>query len=251
MSRTAIEVEDLSVRFGDHVALSRVNLRVPEGAFVAIVGPNGGGKSTFLKVLLGLLPATSGSVRIWGQPPQEMPPELVGYVPQVKTMDRTFPALSIELVMTGATRRWPWLPGRRARQEALSAMARVGAAHLAERPLAKLSGGELQRVCLARSMVRRPKLVMLDEPATGIDAIGEADMYHMLETYQQESGATLLMVTHDWHAATHHADLVLLLNRTQISFGPPQQALSEDNLRAAFGHIGHPHSLKFLVSSHG
>jgi zinc transport system ATP-binding protein len=244
-------VENLSVRFGDHVALTDVNLSVPDGAFVAIVGPNGGGKSTFLKVLLGLLPPTTGAVRIWGQEPREVAPELLGYVPQVKTMDRTFPALSIELVMTGVTRRWPWLPRRRARQEALAALERVGAAHLAQRPLAKLSGGELQRVCLARSMVRRPKLVMLDEPATGIDVIGEADMYHMLESYQQESGATLLMVTHDWHAATHHADLVLLLNRAQIGFGPPQQALNEDNLRAAFGHIGHAHNLKFLVESHG
>lgn len=251
MSRMAVEVNNLSVRFGEHVALSSVNLAIPGNAFVAIVGPNGGGKSTFLKVLLGLLPPTSGSVHIWGRAPNEVPPELIGYVPQVKTMDRTFPALSIELVMTGVTRRWPWSSRRQAREEAMAALARVGAAHLAQRPLAKLSGGELQRVCLARSMVRRPKLVMLDEPATGIDAIGEADMYHMLEAYQEESGATLLMVTHDWHAATHHADLVLLLNRVQVSFGPPREALQEDNLRAAFGHVGHAHELKFLMDSHG
>jgi zinc transport system ATP-binding protein len=247
----AVEVDNLSVRLGEHVALSGVNLAIPENAFVAIVGPNGGGKSTLLKVLLGLLPPTTGRVRIWGRAPDEVPPELIGYVPQVKTMDRTFPALSIELVMTGVTRRWPWSPRRQAREEAMAALARVGAAHLAQRPLAKLSGGELQRVYLARSMVRRPKLVMLDEPATGIDAIGEADMYHMLEAYQEESVATLLMVTQDWHAATHHADLVLLLNRAQVSFGPPREALREDNLRAAFGHVGHPHELKFLMDSHG
>ncbi len=251
MSGTAIAVNGLSVRFGEHVALANAAFTIPEGAFVAIVGPNGGGKSTLLKVLLGLLPVATGTVGIWGRPPEEVPPEWIGYVPQVKTMDRSFPALSVELVMTGVTRRWPWRGGRRARQEAMVALERVGAAHLAQRPVAKLSGGELQRVCLARSMVRRPRLVMLDEPATGIDAIGEADMYHMLEAYQQETGATLLMVTHDWHAATHHADLVLLLNRTQVSFGPPQQALREDNLRAAFGHVGHAHELNFLMDSHG
>ncbi|MDZ7339096.1 MAG: metal ABC transporter ATP-binding protein [candidate division KSB1 bacterium] len=250
MTKTAIEVEGLGVRFGEHVALSNVTLTIPENAFVAIVGPNGGGKSTLLKVLLGLLPPSTGTVRIWGRSPEEVPPEWIGYVPQVKTMDRSFPALSVELVMTGLIRRWPWRSARRVRQEAMAALERVGAAHLAQRPLAKLSGGELQRVCLARSMVRRPRLVMLDEPATGIDAIGEADMYYMLEAYQQDSGATLLMVTHDWHAATHHADLVLLLNRAQISFGPPRQALHEDNLRAAFGHIGHAHELKFLMESH-
>ena len=88
---------------------------------------------------------------------------------------------------------------------------------------------------------------MLDEPATGIDAVGEADMYRMLEDYQQDSSATLLMITHDWHVATHHADHVLLLNCKQISFGIPQEALNEDCLREAFGHIGHKHDLKFLV----
>ena len=89
---------------------------------------------------------------------------------------------------------------------------------------------------------------MLDEPATGIDAVGEADMYRMLEDYQSESSATLIMITHDWHVATHHADHVLLLNCEQISFGTPQEALTEDCLRKAFGHIGHEHDLKFLIN---
>jgi zinc transport system ATP-binding protein len=129
-------------------------------------------------------------------------------------------------------------------------MAQVGTEHLALRPIAKLSGGELQRVCLARSLVREPRLVMLDEPTTGIDAVGEADIYKLLEAYQKASGATILMITHDWHAATHHANWVLLLNRKQVSFGPPSEALNEDNLRVAFGHIGHTHQLKFLVNSH-
>ena len=90
---------------------------------------------------------------------------------------------------------------------------------------------------------------MLDEPATGIDAVGEADMYRMLEDYQAESGATLIMITHDWHVATHHADHVLLLNCKQISFGTPKCALSENCLREAFGHIGHEHELKLFINS--
>jgi len=248
MSGAAVHIEHLTVRYGDYKALDDLGLEIPEGSFVAIVGPNGAGKSTFLKVLLALTSVNSGVVRIFSKAPADVPAQWIGYVPQIKTMDRRFPALAIELVFTGLDRRWPWRT-RIERQRALEALEQVGALHLADRSLGKLSGGELQRVCLARAIVRRPRLVMLDEPATGIDAVGEADMYHLLEAYQKESHATFLMITHDWHAATHHADLVLLLNGRQISFGPPQVALAEDNLRRAYGHIGHRHKLKFLLNS--
>jgi len=251
MTEPAVEVENLSIKFEDHLALSGLSLQIPQKSFVAIVGPNGAGKSTFLKVLLGLVLPTTGKVKIFGKPPLRVDPNLIGYVPQFKTMDRSFPALSIELVYTGLTRNWPWRLNKNTREKVFKALEQVGAAHLAMRPIGRLSGGELQRVCLARSIVRQPKLLMLDEPATGIDAIGEEDMYRMLEVYQKQSGATLMMITHDWHAATHHADYVLLLNRKQISFGTPAKALKEDNLRLAYGHIGHEHALKFLVNSHG
>jgi zinc transport system ATP-binding protein len=251
MTKFAVEVENLSVKFEDHIALSDLSMRVPPNTFVAIVGPNGAGKSTFLKVLLGLVRPTTGQVKIFGKTPQQVDPNIIGYVPQFKTMDRSFPALSIELVYTGLSRKWPWRLSTDARKKACQALEQVGATHLATRPIGRLSGGELQRVCLARSIVRQPKLLMLDEPATGIDAIGEEDMYRMLEAYQKESSATIMMITHDWHAVTHHANYVLLLNRKQVSFGSPGKALQEDNLRLAYGHIGHEHALKFLVNSNG
>jgi zinc transport system ATP-binding protein len=250
MSHHVVNVDSMSVEIGDHLALCNLSLQIPDGTFVAIVGPNGAGKSTFLKVLLGLIKPTSGHVEVFGKHPKNVTPKMIGYVPQVKTMDRSFPALSIELVYTGLTQRWPWRFKKERRQQALAALEQVGAAHLADRPIGRLSGGELQRICLARSFVHSPKLMMLDEPATGIDAVGEEDMYRMLEDYQHKSGATVLMITHDWHAATHHADYVLLLNRKQISFGTPGEALNEDFLRKAYGHIGHKHELRFLVNSH-
>ncbi|MEE4310568.1 MAG: metal ABC transporter ATP-binding protein [candidate division KSB1 bacterium] len=249
MSGMAVHVKDISVRFGDFLALDGLSLDIPVNAFVAIVGPNGAGKSTFLKVLLGLVEPTMGEVTLFGFDPLKVNPDQVGYVPQMKTMDRSFPALAIELVYTGINRKWPWQMQENHRDKAMEALKKVGAGHLADRPLGRLSGGELQRICLARSIVREPKLVMLDEPATGIDSVGEEDMYRMLEKFQRESNATLLMITHDWHTATHHADYVLLLNRRQISFGVPSEALAEDNLRRAFGHMGHEHELKFLVKS--
>jgi zinc transport system ATP-binding protein len=251
MSGLAIHVEGLSVRFGDFLALDNLTFSIPQNRFVAIVGPNGAGKSTLLRVLLGLISPSHGSVEILQTSPSEVPADWIGYVPQVKTMDRSFPALSIELVLTGLIGRWPWGRQKDFQTEAFEALKQVGAAHLADRPLGRLSSGELQRVCLARSIVRQPRIVMLDEPATGIDAVGEADMYRLLEAYQKKSGATFLMVTHDWHAATHHADFVLLLNRKQISFGEPSDALAEENLRLAFGHIGHEHALRFLREDNG
>jgi zinc transport system ATP-binding protein len=251
MNTLAVEVENLTVTFDDHHPLDSLNLMIARNEFVAIVGPNGAGKSTFLKTLLGLIHPATGQVLIFGSPPHKVPPESIGYVPQMKTMDRSFPALSIELVLTGIRGRWPWRFPKSEYRKAFNAMERVRVDHLAKRPLSKLSGGELQRVCLARSIVREPKLVMLDEPATGIDVVGEADLYRLLEDYQKKSGAAIIMVTHDWHAATHHADKVLLLNNKQISFGPPDKALTEDNLRLAFGHIGHKHALKFLVNPNG
>lgn len=250
MSENIVEVEDLAVTFQDYHILENLNLRIPQNEFVTIVGPNGAGKSTFLKVLLGLIQPDKGTVRIFNKAAQSVPPAWIGYVPQVKTMDRSFPALSIELVLTGINGRWPWRFQKNEYQKSLQAMERVGAEHLAQRRLSRLSGGELQRVCLARSIVREPKLVMLDEPATGIDVVGEADLYRLLEVYQKETSATIMMVTHDWHAATHHADQVLLLNNKQIGFGEPGKVLTEDNLRLAFGHIGHKHALKFLVNDH-
>lgn len=245
MPAPAVEIERYSVRFGEFQALQEVSLQVPEGAFVAIVGPNGAGKSTLLKALLGLErdgpTRVSGRIRVLGHPPREVPPGWVGYVPQVKGFDRSFPALAIEVVVSGLRRHWPFRIGREEREQAAEVLEKVGALHLASRRLGGLSGGELQRVYLARSLIRRPRLLLLDEPATGVDVIGEADLYRHLEAYQAEQGATILMITHDWEAAQHHASAVLVLNRRVVGYGPPEKVLCPECLSQAFGHVGHAH----------
>jgi zinc transport system ATP-binding protein len=114
-----------------------------------------------------------------------------------------------------------------------------------------LSGGELQRVYLARSLVREPRLLVLDEPVAGIDAVGEQDMQRVLEVYRHRTRATVLMVTHDWETAYHHATHVLVLSRRQIAFGPPAAALTDEVLRRAFGHIDHPHGMHLSAEGHG
>ena len=217
MTRAAVEIDGVSVRYGEFEALRDVSISVPEASYVAIIGPNGAGKTTLLA----------------------LPPEALGYVPQLKTLDRTFPAQAIELVITGMRRKWPWRVTVADRQTALNAMKQSGVDQVAARSISQLSGGELQRVYLARSLVRHPKLLVLDEPGAGMDLAGEAEMYHILERYQRESGATVLMITHDWEGARVHASHVLLMTPGEVIFGAPASIGSEKRLLRAFGFAGH------------
>lgn len=237
----AVEARDLLIRFGNYDVVQDLTLNLPAGAFLTIIGPNGGGKTTLLRSLLGLIEPTAGTLRVMGRPPAQMEPHWIGYVPQLKTLDRRFPARAEELVATGLLSRWPGRIRPPHSDQVREALERVDGLRLARRPLAALSGGELQRVYLARAIVRRPLMILLDEPAAGMDVAGEADMYQILEHYQHATGATVIMITHDWDAAHHHASHVLVLNRRLISFGPPDDALAEHHVERAFGHVGHPH----------
>ncbi|MBI1292569.1 ATP-binding cassette domain-containing protein [bacterium] len=246
----AIRLHHLGVSLGTWEALIDVSLEFDEG-FLALLGPNGAGKSTLVRTILGLVPATSGSVEVMGREPRAIPARDIGYIPQIKTLDRDFPALPVELVASGLRASWPWSVRTDERSKAMAALDRVGMASKAERPLGRLSGGEMQRVYLARALVRQPRLLILDEPATGMDALGEADMYRLLELYRRESGASVFMITHDWEVARHHASHVLLLNRRPVAFGPPKEVLTGDNLRRAYGHMGHSHSMELPLDDHG
>lgn len=236
MTNVAVETRGLSVRFENQSILERLDVAIPTGSFTAIIGPNGAGKSTLLRALLGLVPVSAGEIRLFGAPRAEAPADWIGYVPQFKTHDLTFPASAVDLVVSGLRRRWPWRAARQERAQATAALERVEAAHLSRRMLATLSGGELQRVYLARALVRQPRLVLLDEPNAGMDAAAEADMYHTLESYPAQTGAAVIMVTHDWEGARYHASHVLLLHRRLIAYGAPDEVLEEKKLGQAFGH---------------
>ncbi len=241
----AVSLEALSLRFGSHSALSDITLNINKGAFISIVGPNGGGKSSLIKVLLGLIKPTSGNAYIFGKKPDEIETHKIGYVPQIKTLDRSFPALPLELVLTGLTGTWTGRISSKMKKLALEGLEKVGASHLACRPLSKLSGGEMQRIYLARSLVRKPELLLLDEPSTGIDSVAEKDINKLLDEYKKESNSTVIMVTHDWEAAYHHSDGVIMLNCGLVDFAPPRDAFNDDNLRMTFGHMGHAHEMNF------
>jgi len=241
----AIELENLSVKFGEVAALRTLTLTVPSGAFLAIIGPNGAGKTTLLNTLTGMSPPSSGTVHVLGQDPASLDGDAIGYIPQVKTLDRHFPARALELVVTGLRPRWPWRLNAADRTAAMNALERTGAADVAERPLSALSGGELQRVYLARCLMRPSKLLILDEPGAGLDVAGAAAMHHVIEDYIAEHNATAVMITHDWEGARNHASHVLLLNKRVVAFGPAGEAGTEQQLLEMFGYTGH------LAKTHG
>lgn len=235
----AAAFDGVSVRYGEVTALREVRFQAPEGAFVSIIGPNGAGKSTLLRVLLGLETPDTGTVAVFGKPPKALPAAELGFIPQIKTLDRGFPAKAIELVVSGLRQSWPWRIRKHERVAAMAALEQVGAAEVADRAVSVLSGGELQRVYLARCLVRRPRLIVLDEPAAGLDLAGEAALYHHLIDYQRQTGATIFMITHDWEGARCHASHVLLMHRGRAQFGAPGEMASEERLLSVFGHAGH------------
>lgn len=238
MESPALNIENLRVNFGGRVALYDVNLRVEEGSFTAIVGPNGSGKTTLLKTILGLIKPNAGKIEIFGASLKDYSPDLIGYVPQIKSQDRKFPAKAIELALNGAKKNWIGLISKSEREKAMEALSKVGAENLAERDVNTLSGGELQRIYLARSFARNPRLLLLDEPATGVDMVCEKTLNNSIEDYCKKEGKTVVMVSHNWAAAYHHAEKVALLNKTPIAIGPPEEALAESVLAKAFTHIG-------------
>ncbi|MDX1429923.1 MAG: ATP-binding cassette domain-containing protein, partial [Rhodothermales bacterium] len=151
MKEAAVRAAGLCVSFGGHAAIDGLDFSVDVGDFLAVLGPNGSGKSTLVKTILGINTPTAGGIEVFGRSPVRNRPEEIGYVPQIKTFDRTFPALAIELVVSGIRRRWPARLSADDTARGETALASVGAEHLSRRRIGSLSGGELQRIYLARS----------------------------------------------------------------------------------------------------
>ncbi|HVR34548.1 MAG TPA: ATP-binding cassette domain-containing protein, partial [Methylomirabilota bacterium] len=171
----AVEVRDLWVSFGDQPVLRGVNLRVPAGEVVALIGPNGSGKTTLLRCLLGLQRAESGEIRLFGENSLRKSLPRVGYVPQRLELESAF-ILSVREFLAlrlRKTRHWFWLSRRRVESAIAETLAELGIGELLDRPIARLSGGQTQRVLIAFSLLSRPELLLLDEPTAGVDSPGE------------------------------------------------------------------------------
>lgn len=210
-----IALRDLSFSYDGPPVLERVSLEVAAGEFLGIVGPNAGGKSTLLKIVLGLLEPTAGEVRVLGRPPREVSRSL-GYVPQYPQFGRDFPISVEETVLTGRLGNGRMIGGyrRRDREIARRAMGETEVAALARRQLRTLSGGQLQRVLVARALAAEPQVLILDEPTANIDQRVEADIFDLLKRLNQRM--TILVVSHDVGFISRYVTRVACLNRTLL-----------------------------------
>lgn len=223
----ALEIKNVSVRLGRLDILSHLEAQVPEGGQTVIIGPNGGGKTTLIRSLLGDLPF-SGEFK-FGRPAPR-----IGYVPQRLDFDRHLPLTVIEFLALGLTSRPLWLGcSKNIVKRGQDLLGEVRAAHLLKRRLGDLSGGELQRVLLASALSQGPDFLILDEPATGVDVYGEQLLCELLEGFKGRF--TILMVSHDLPTARAHADWVICLNRRVTAQGPPEAIFNSPALAATFG----------------
>jgi zinc transport system ATP-binding protein len=211
----AIRIRDLSFSYGESSVLDAIDLEIRRGEFVGLVGPNAGGKSTLLKLVLGLLEPQRGRIQVLGQTPRQAVRH-IGYVPQFPTFPRDFPISVEQVVLTGRLGFGPVLGWYRAadRIAARRALAEVEAADLAGRRIGTLSGGQLQRVLLARALVAKPVILILDEPTANIDQRMEGDIFDLLARLSK--GLTILVVSHDIAFISGYVDRVACLNRTLV-----------------------------------
>jgi len=231
----AVDIQDLTVAYGDKPVLWDVDLQVPRGVLMAIIGPNGAGKTTLLKSTLGLVKPAAGSVRIFGKP-YEQQRHLIAYVPQRSSVDWDFPTTVLDVVLMGRYGHLGWFrrPGRTERAAALAALEQVQMAEFAHRQIGQLSGGQQQRVFLARALAQDAEIYFMDEPFQGVDAVTERAIINILRDLRA-AGKTVVVVHHDLQTVTEYFDQVALINVRRIAAGPVHDVFTEANLRATYG----------------
>jgi ABC-type Mn2+/Zn2+ transport system ATPase subunit len=231
----ALHIEGLVVEAGGQRILDDVSLHVERSEFLCLLGPNGGGKTTLLKAALGLLPVAAGTIELLGEPPEEGRRH-VGYLPQRKAFARSFPATAADLIVAARNGRWPILARDGARQAAQDVLRRVGGEGLLDKSLASLSGGETQRVFLARALVNAPELLLLDEPTAGVDARGRGEFLDLLAEVAREGRLAAVLVTHNLAAVRRLADRVLTLDHRVLAAGRPDEVLADMSISHGSGH---------------
>ena len=218
-THTLIEARGINVSFHGKRILDQVDVMVARGEIVTLIGPNGAGKSTLVRVILGLLKPDQGEIK-------RHPKLRIGYMPQKLHIDQTLP-LTVHRFLT--------LAQRCPKQKLLDTLAEVGAETLLDAPMQTLSGGETQRVLLARAMLRNPDLLILDEPVQGVDITGQEELYRLISTIRKRHNCGILMISHDLHLVMSATDRVLCLNRHVCCSGHPDTVRADPSYMALFG----------------
>ncbi len=249
---TAILLSQVSLALGGRTILSAVEIAVAEGEFIGVLGPNGAGKTTLLRAILGLVPAASGTIRVFGQPVSRGN-AAVGYMPQsraaasgARLSGRDFVASAVDGQLWGLP-----LSGRDRRREVARVLALVGASDLARRPLAELSGGERQRLLLAQALLGRPRLLLLDEPLISLDPHHQRGVVELVRGVQQELGLTVLFSAHELNPLLGVLDRVLYLGGGHAALGPVEEVITGPVLSRLYGSpidVVHVNGRVFVMS---
>jgi ABC-type Mn2+/Zn2+ transport system ATPase subunit len=230
-----LDIKHVSAGYNGVDAISNLSLQIPHGSQAAIVGPNGAGKSTLFKALVGLLPVRKGSIQIHCQPIGQHR-DCVAYIPQREEVDWKFPVTVRDVISMGRFAHTGFLGtiGNKDRTVVEECLRKMDLTELAEVPVGDLSGGQQQRVFLARALAQEPHILLMDEPFTGVDATTTETTLNLLRELRKDK-VTVLVSTHDLNLAAEHFELIVLLNKKLIAFGPPEKALTTETLKAAFG----------------
>lgn len=246
-----VHVEGLRFAYGMHPVLDDVSFAVDPGEFLGVIGPNGGGKTTLLRILLGLEKNYTGTVRVFGENPARSMKwrQRVGVVPQFRDLPLRFPICAREVVEMGTQVRGMKISRAERRERTEEALALVGASAFADRPLRQLSGGQKQRVFVARALAMRPELLLLDEPTVGVDMEGQDLLLEWITLWKREREMTVMLVSHDIGVIAPLVDKLACLN-IQLHFHDRPDRLTGETIQKAYGcpaevifHSGHavPH----------
>lgn len=235
MSTPPVEIHDLTISYHKRPVLWGVDIDIPEKALVGIIGPNGAGKSTLIKGIMGMLPLSSGYVKIFGEPLKKRRRDLA-YVPQREAIDWDFPVTAYDVALMGRYGHLGLLqrPSREDKRLAEEALEKVGMQSYRDRQIGNLSGGQQQRVFLARALAQQAQIYLMDEPFVGVDAATEHIIIDLLKELKNQ-GKTLVVVNHDLQAAKEYFDYLLLLNMRKVAFGPTEEVFTNELLQKTYG----------------
>ena len=239
-AEAAIEVRNLHVGYRNGVkVLSDVEFRIPEGSITALVGVNGAGKSTLFKAIMGFLPAQAGQIRLLGMTVSAaLAQNTVAYVPQSEEVDWSFPVLVEDVVMMGRYGAMNFLriPRRRDKELVQEALERVGMLEYRTRQIGELSGGQKKRVFLARALAQQARVILLDEPFTGVDVQTEEALIGLMQELRQQ-GCVMLVSTHNLGSVPEYCDRTILIKGTILAHGLTAEVFTEENLKRTFGGV--------------
>lgn len=237
-NKNVIEITDMTIKYRERIAVQKATLKFPQSKLIAVVGPNGGGKTTLLKGILGLVPINSGSITILGKNKSSIGKlyDKIAYVPQRGSVDWDFPTSVLDVVIMGRYGHLGYFkrPGQKEKTLALDALKMVGMSEYRDNQIGQLSGGQQQRVFIARALVQQAEIYILDEPFAGVDATTEESIISVLQNLRNLN-KTIIVVHHDLNTLSSYFDWLVLINQKIYGYGPLKEVFTKETLKNTYG----------------